>query len=447
MRRAMTTASAVLMMMCAEGNALGQQVEEVPLSGGRDPVSLVTDSIEVSLGGERVSLTEIRRHAQQHAPQVASAAAQTALAQEDYGAAAPLLPGDGALQVGVGPRFVAQGASAPNVQVQLLQPIEIAGQRRLRRGIAEAATETWDRRLNRARAEVRAEVTRRFYAALIARQAASLAQELARLSGQRREIAERRARIGDASRLVVELAESEAVAARQAALAALQTYRVECLAMAEVAGWTSGDVPEPAGELPSALRVPPLERLLALARENSPELRVRRAALDEARRRETLAARDAWAEPQVGLQYGFEGSPQGGDAEHVVMGMLQLPFPIFDLNRAARARTTAEREVAEVAQANVDALLAMRLERLRTEMEVSAQRIDALRERVLPNIENNLSMLQRAYELGEYDVLQVSVGIERLLAARTEALDAYRQHFDAVAMLEAEVGADLSEAP
>lgn len=442
MRRVMTTASAVLVMMCVEGNAFAQQGEDVPLP---EPVRLVTEAVEVSLGGERVSLSELQRHAQEHAPRIAVARAQTALAQEDYGAAAPLLPGDGALQVGVGPRFVAQGDSAPNVQVQLLQPIEIAGQRRLRRRVAESATETRDSHLARAQLETVAEVASRFYAAVIARQAASLAEESARLSEQRRDIAERRARIGEASRLIVELAESESVAAQQAALAARQAYREECLAMAELTGWTG--LPEPEGDLPTARQVPSLDRLLVLARENNPELRVRHAALEEARRREMLAARDAWAEPQVGFQYGYEGAPGGGAAEHIVMGMLQLPFPIFDLNRAARARTTAEREVAEVEQHNLEVVLATRLERLRTEVEISAQRIDALRERVLPNIETNLAMLQRAYELGDYDVLQVSVGIERLLATRAEALDAYRRHFDALAMLQAAVGSDLSEAP
>ena len=215
--------------------------------------------------------------------------------------------------------------------------------------------------------------------------------------------------------------------------------------MAELTGWSG--LPEPEGDLPTARQVPSLDRLLVLARENNPELRVRHAALEEARRREMLAARDAWAEPQVGFQYGYECAPGGGAAEHIVMGMLQLPFPIFDLNRAARARTTAEREVAEVEQHNLEVVLATRLERLRTEVEISAQRIDALRERVLPNIETNLAMLQRAYELGDYDVLQVSVGIERLLATRAEALDAYRRHFDALAMLQAAVGSDLSEAP
>ena len=52
-------------------------------------------------------------------------------------------------------------------------------------------------------------------------------------------------------------------------------------------------------------------------------------------------------------------------------------------------------------------------------------------------------MLQRAFELGEIEVLDVSVAQRRFLEIQQSALTAYQEYYQAVATLELVVGAEV----
>ena len=53
-------------------------------------------------------------------------------------------------------------------------------------------------------------------------------------------------------------------------------------------------------------------------------------------------------------------------------------------------------------------------------------------------------MEQQLFAPGDADITAVMLARERLIAARREALDAYRDYFTALAELEAEVGAEVT---
>jgi cobalt-zinc-cadmium efflux system outer membrane protein len=248
---------------------------------------------------------------------------------------------------------------------------------------------------------------------------------------------------GDAAPLIERLAEADAAQAQQRAVAAFQAYRDACLALAEVAGWPVASPPEPIGELPAPRPAPSLAYLSLLAEAHNPELLVRRAAVEEARLRVDLAHRDAWPDPQLGIQYGYEGAPNGGIPEHVIMGMLQIEIPSVALNQAAIARTSAERGVAEARRDAFGSMIEVRLERLRTAVNAAAERVQSYGSDILPRFEENLTMLRRAFELGEIDLLRVSVALERFLSVQQQALGAHVDYFAAVAALEAQVGEEI----
>ena len=106
---------------------------------------------EVTLGGSPVSLEELLAHAARSAPALAVAEAEVDLADADFGLADPLLPGNPYVQAAIGARLQRSSDSGMdlNVQIQLLQPIEIAGQRPLRFDVARAARATRDLQLER----------------------------------------------------------------------------------------------------------------------------------------------------------------------------------------------------------------------------------------------------------------------------------------------------------
>lgn len=400
---------------------------------------------EVTLGGTSVSLEALLEHAARSAPALAVAEAEVGLADADFGVAEPVLPDNATLQVGIGPRLVAMpnGAMDLNVQIQLLQPFEIAGQRPVRFDVARAARATRARSLEQVRWQVHQQIHAGYRRALAARQNAEISRRLVDFSSQLVEIAHRRVRAGDVAPLIERLARADAAQARQRAIATFQGYRDVCLGLAEVAGWSVSSPPEPIGELPAPRRAPALVQLARLAREHNPELLLRRAAVDEASLRVDLAHRDAWPDPQVGFQYGYEGAPGGGIAEHVIMGMLQIEIPSFALNQAVRARTSAERDVAEARRDALASVIEVRLERLRTAVDSAAERVESYGSDILPLFEENLTMLRRAFDLGEIDLLRVSVALERFLSVQQQALSAHVDYFAAVAALEAQIGEEI----
>jgi cobalt-zinc-cadmium efflux system outer membrane protein len=438
-------ATIVVAVPLVAATSVAAQTEPEEESSPEVRASVEIPRTNVSIGGESVSLSSLLRHAERHAPALAVAEARVGLADEARGAAAPLLPSNPSVLVGVGPRFGANTSVDANVLVNLLVPFEIAGERPLRFDVARAARTTRERTRERIRWQVHQDIHSGYRKALALRHNAELSQRLSDFSAQLVDIATRRVRAGDASPLTERLAVADAAQARQRAIAALQDYRDACLRLAEVAGWSAEHPPEPEGELAAPRRAPALGTLLETAGASNPTLAELRAAVGEARARSELAARDGWPEPSIGARYIYEGAPGGGVPEHVVMGMLQLPFPLSQRNQAERARTTAQVVVSEAEQDALSDVLAVRLERLRTAVDAAAERVEAFGQDILPRFEENLVMLRRAFELGEIDLLRLSLAVERFLSVQQQSLEAYATYFSAVAALEAEVGQEIWE--
>ncbi len=76
-------------------------------------------------------------------------------------------------------------------------------------------------------------------------------------------------------------------------------------------------------------------------------------------------------------------------------------------------------------------------------VNVAARRIEAFGSEVIPAFEGNLTLLERAYELGEIDLLQVMVARGRFLEIEREALAAYDDYFASIARLEALLGTEV----
>ena len=424
------------------------QVEEEP----SDSVPIVpavpatAEPISVSIGGERVSLARLLRHAERSAPAIAVARAEVELSDEAFGAADPLLPSNPALQVAAGPRFGDNGATDLGLQLVVRQSIEIGGQRPLRFDVARAARDTREHELGRVRWEVRRQIRAGYRGALFARRQAVLARQIETFQARLIAVARRRLEAGDVTPLTLVLAEAEAAQAEQRAIAAVQEYMDQCLVLAEIAGWSAQRPPEPVEEPESAPSLPSLARLLELASEHHPALEVRRAAAREATARVALASRDAWPNPVLGVQYTYEGAPSGGSPEHVLLGILTIPIPTFQLNQRERAGAEAELDVALTREHALRAVLEVQLQRLRTAAEAAARRVQAYRNTVLPRFEENLRLLVRAFELGEIDFLRLSVAQDRLLTVQRDALGARADYQIALADLEAYVGSDLTDA-
>lgn len=324
-----------------------------------------------------------------------------------------------------------------------MQPIAIAGERGLRLAAADRLGELTDADIEQVRWAVHCDVHAAFHAALVERERHRLAERVVVFQEEVLRVVERQIAAGETAPLSLRLAQAEVAQARQVVVAAQQAFLGSRLRLAQLAGWPIGRPPEPSGGVDAPRDPPDQARLLLVAREQLPRLRAGLAAIREAAAREAVATRERWPTPSIGVQARREGDASGEGAYDLLMGVISLPIPSFDTNQGDRARARADVTVATAELEAARRLLDGQIAQAHSEVVAAAQRTRAYGSEILPRFEENLTLLRRSFELGEIDLLALSVGRERFLRIQSDALGAQLDYFIALAGLERVVGVDL----
>jgi len=390
-----------------------------------------------------VTLPTLLAYADLHAPLLTVARSTRAYADAARAGAAPVLPANPGLKVAVGPRF-ADRETGLDVQASLMQEVEIAGQRGLRMEAAERMHERSDADIEGARWTVHCDVHAAFHRALIERDRTSLAKRVATFHEEVLHVVELQVQAGEAAQLTLRLARAEAAQAQQVLVQAEQSFWNARITLGQLAGWSAAQPPNPSGELEAPRDPPSRQHLLALARKHLPSLRAGAAAIREAQSRAVLADRESWVNPSIGVQYAHESGLHGERANDIVLGVLAVPIPGFVSNQEDRARARADLTVAHAELRADSAVLEGDIARAHSEVVAAVKRMRAYGADILPSIEENLALLRQGYELGELDIMTLSVGRERFLRIQSDALAAQQDYFVAVAELERVVGVDVS---
>ncbi len=408
--------------------------------GGYDAVHVPDVPLPDPARGGPTSLEQILAYADRNAPSLQVARQRIGLGDAAIADASPLLPDNPEVSVGVGPGV--NDSTHVDFTASVSQRIEIAGERSVRLEAAERTRDRLRAELDEARWEVHRDVHAAFHRALVARERLAGAERLLSFQERLVEITGGQLRAGEVSPLAVRLAEGELSQARVAKIAAEQSYLTARLELGALAGWPASHPPEPAGRLDTPRDPPAAEALVEAARRHQPRLRTLHATRVEAAANTRAADRDAWPEPTIGVQLNRESFP-AGPPETQIFGTLSLPIPLVQRNQGARALARAEADIAEAEQSAFGSQLRNRIEQHRTAVIASAAQVRTYGSEILPSFEENLRLIQRAFELGEIDILQVSVARERFLRIQADALDAYGNYFQAIADLEGAIGADL----
>ncbi|MCC7542716.1 MAG: TolC family protein [Deltaproteobacteria bacterium] len=390
----------------------------------------------------RVSLDDILAYADAHSPVLAVARSARARADAARVAASPRLPDNPVVEVGGGPRIAPDGTGV-DVEVSVSQSFEIAGERRRRLAAAASLRRLTETEIEQARWDVHCDVHAAFHRALVLRERAVLATALLAFQQQMESAVERRAAAGETAPLTTRIAQLEVAQARQVSVAASQAYLAGRLELAQLAGWPATSPPEPVGHLDVPRDPPSLAHLVEVGRRRRPAYRRLAAAVREARARAHLAEREAWPRPAVGARYLLEGAAVPEGPSHVVLGTLALPLPIARTNQGERARARADVRVAETELRAAQATLEIELARGRAAITAAAERLRTYGADVLPRLEENLALLQRAFELGEIELLDALVARERFLRVQSDVLDAHLDYFESAAGLERALGVDV----
>ncbi len=327
------------------------------------------------------------------------------------------------------------------LEASLEQRFEIAGERGLRIEAAEAQQRLSRAKLDEARWEVHWRAHALFADARIARMRLEAADRLVEFAEELLEIGEKRAQVGETAPLTEIVARAEVAQALQARIAARQERDSVLVELAAVAGWPTAKLPELDGELSPVRNAPPVAELLSRATRHQPGQRSLALAVSAAEARVRLEDREAWPEPALGFAYAREG--EAGATAHVWVGALTVPIPIWNRNQAGRARARAQLDVAQAEQDAAASWLRSRIVRAASEVDAAAERTTIYGREILPAFNRNLTLIRRAYELGEIDIHRVSQIRERVLANQHQALDALADYHQAVATLEALLGTDV----
>jgi outer membrane protein, heavy metal efflux system len=389
-----------------------------------------------------VSLDGILAYADAHSPVLAVARSTRARAHAAHEAASPWSPHNPELTVAAGPRF-SGGDTGVDLEASLTQRLEIAGERGLRIEAADRLAERTEAEIEQIRWSVHCDVHAVFHETLVARERTQLAERMLTFQQELLRVVESQVSAGEAPPLTLRLAQAEVAQARQAAVAAAQVHRVARLRLAQLSGWPLDPPPNPSGALDAPRDPPPLAELIATARRQLPLLLTKVAAVREAQARALAADRDSWVEPAVGVQYSREAATGGDQAKDILLGVVSLPLPLAQRNQAGRASSRADAQVARAELDAAHALLAGSIAEVHSQAAAAAERVRSYGSEVLPKIEESLNLLRRAFELGEIDLLELSIGRERFLRIQNDALAAHLDYFVAIAGLERAVGVDL----
>lgn len=394
-------------------------------------------------GAQVLPLDTILKHAEENAIAVRAARTRLELGDAAVAGARPLLPENPQFYLGMGARMNRNGTNF-ELQSTLNQPIEIGRERSLRLKAGRSYREYLDKELAQVRWETHARVHYAYNVALVAKERARTAARTQVFAERLLEVAARREQAGEISRLRVKVAEGELAMARQTKLAADLSYRLACLHLAEMAGWPQGQLIAPAGDLPEPLKVRDPEDLIANVQKEHPAIKAREAAVDLGQARVKSADRDRLPEPQIGVYAGRESEPGSGVDSRIGLVMVTVPLPLWKRNQAARAQTRAELSVAGVELENLRYTLALNARRAVDALNTAAERVRTYSREVVPRFAENLNQLQRAFELGEVDIIEVFVARANFLQIQNEAIDAYATYFEAMYTLETILGAEVN---
>ena len=399
-------------------------------------VPLIAPSTAKSL-----SLDDLLVYADTHAPVIRAAEARIGLADAALVDAEIVAPANPEVGLGVGGRTVG-GDTGFELELSIQQQLEIAGERGLRQDAARSERLRVQSAVNEVRWSVHVEVHRLHTSLLLAAERSAQAKRFAEFSKALRDIAQRQVDSGESSPLILLVADADLAQTRGALVRAEAAQESLRARLAAVIGWTGKELPVVSGNLPPVRRAPNVQTLLDAMAEHHPSLRTREIAVLVAQSQLELERREAWPKPTLGITYGHEASPGGGPEEHVWLFSLTVPIPAWRSNQGGQATAEAELRVADRERSATYARLHGELAQAAIELDAAADSVEIQETGVVPQIEQHLSLLQRAYELGEVDVHQVSQTRQRLLDAMDQHLEARFAYFEAAAVLEGLAGTE-----
>jgi len=271
----------------------------------------------------------------------------------------------------------------------------------------------------------------------LSRERAKLAESDAVYERRVAQITAARLRAGDIATWEVGVVLADAALAGDTARRATRDAEIAELRLRDLLGIDSSVRDLRVEPPPAASGALATEALIREALAARPDLRAAEVAVEGAAERAGLERRKALAVSAM-LDHNHEGreGPETGP------GVL-LEIPIFDWNRAGRARASAEMEQAAANYVATRRRVEREVREAVASLAAAKDRADYYRDEITPSVETETARIEAARSAGDLSELDVLIHKRRLVLVRTSEIELTAELARAVAQMERSVGRRL----
>ena len=338
----------------------------------------------------------------------------------------------------------APGTSNGEWTLGIEQPLELAGQPRLRRSAADSDLAAVHSSIETIRRTLLAEVERRFLQVLAVQARLATEQEMLALIERSAGIVRSRVEAGEDTRLEGNLAEVELGRMRNQ----LDRLREELVRtqsdLAALLQLPASTFPEAAGTL-AATSVPYTLQALVESGQNRPALAAlaHRENADRSRLELERAAR--YPDLTIGVMTAREGPANARDS---ITGLtFSLPLPLFKRNAAGIGRAYADLTQTQIERSAAERDVRADIESLWERLSKLTARLHRLNVSVLPRLDENMKLAQVSYQSGEISISELLLSTRQVIDARRDILEATIEHEITRVSLEETAGWTMQATP
>ena len=356
----------------------------------------------------------------------------------------PVLEMDGTTGELTGSRF------ENTLSVGVSQEFLTAGKRGKRLQVAEKEIESFDRQVDNSGRLLMEEVKTTFYDLLLAGKKVELAERSIALNSQLLDITKQRFDAGDVPELEVNLARVEVARSEERkAEAERELYPAKARLLALM-----GLPPDEAANFSGTLEGKPFTKtvgeLKGLALAKRPDLKALEAEKAKGDAEVALARAERIPNVTVGVGYQRENSAIDVAGEEIksrdnLIGMkVSIPIPLFDRNQAGIREAKARKGSAENRYAFTRLTIEREVESAFARLTTAEKSLSIYTKDIIPQLEENLKLVQEAYRLGEVGILTVIEEQKKFFEVNDGYLTALYNRQTALVKLESAVGTDFN---
>ena len=337
-----------------------------------------------------------------------------------------------------------------SIAVGVSQEFLTMGKRGKRLQVAEKELEGFDRQVDNSARLLTEEVKTVFYDLLLAEKRVELAARAIDLNTQLLEVTNQRLEAGDIPELEVNLARVEVARSEGRKVEAERELHPARARLLAIMGLPPNEAASFSGSLegnPSAITVAELKGL-ALAKR--PDVGVLEAEKAKGDAEIALARAERVPNITAGIGYQRENTAieVAGDVvkdrDNLIGLKVSIPIPLFDRNQAGVREANARKGSAENRYLFARTVVEREVEAAYARLTAADKSLTIYAKDIIPQLEENLKLVQEAYRLGEVGILSVIEEQKKFFEVNDGYLSALHARNVAFIKLESAVAVDLT---